>query len=109
MILGDEVTGKVTVNLKGLSYEDAMQLIAESKGYAYWALDKRQEAEEAFRAALQMDPKLVPSHFWLGVVLEKDGRKDEAKAHFQAARDLEPASMLGKRAAEVLKAMGDGS
>jgi len=35
LILGDEVTGKVTVNLKGVSYEDAMQLIAESKGYAY--------------------------------------------------------------------------
>jgi type IV pilus assembly protein PilQ len=35
LILGDEVTGKVTVNLKGISYEQAMQLIAESKGYAY--------------------------------------------------------------------------
>ena len=35
LILGDEVTGKVTVNLKGVSYEDAMKLIAESKGYAY--------------------------------------------------------------------------
>jgi type IV pilus assembly protein PilQ len=35
LILGDEVTGKVTVNLKGVSYEQAMQLIAESKGYAY--------------------------------------------------------------------------
>jgi tetratricopeptide (TPR) repeat protein len=76
-------------------------------GYAYWALDRRKEAEEAFRAALQLEPKLVPSHFWLGVLLDKDGRKDEAKAHFQAARDLEPGSMLGKRAAEVLKAMGE--
>jgi tetratricopeptide (TPR) repeat protein len=77
-------------------------------GYAYWALDRRTEAEEAFRAALQLEPKLVPSHFWLGVLLQKEGRKDEAKLHFQAARDLEPASLLGKRAAEVLKAMGDG-
>ncbi|HEY7251262.1 MAG TPA: tetratricopeptide repeat protein [Methylomirabilota bacterium] len=76
-------------------------------GYAYWALDRRKEAEEAFRSALQLEPKLVPSHFWLGVILEKDGRKDEARLHFQAARDLEPGSMLGKRAAEVLKAMGD--
>lgn len=77
-------------------------------GYAYWALDRRKEAEEAFRAALQLEPKLVPSHFWLGVLLQKEGRKDEAKQHFQAARDLEPASLLGKRAAEVLKAIGDG-
>ncbi len=77
-------------------------------GYAYWALDRRREAEEAFRAALQLEPKLVPSHFWLGVLLQREGKKDEAKAHFQAARDLEPASLLGKRAAEVLRAIGDG-
>lgn len=77
-------------------------------GYAYWALDRRKEAEDAFRAALQLEPKLVPSHFWLGVLLEKEGRGAEARTHFRAARDLEPASMLGRRAAEVLKAMGDG-
>ncbi len=35
LILGEEVTGKVTVNLKGVSYEEAMRLIVESKGYAY--------------------------------------------------------------------------
>lgn len=77
-------------------------------GYAYWALDRRQEAEDAFRAALQLEPKLVPSHFWLGILLQKEGRTDEAKLHFRAARDLEPASLLGKRAAEVLKTIGDG-
>ena len=75
-------------------------------GYAYWALDRRKEAEEAFRAALQLDSRLVPSHFWLGVLLQKAGRQAEATAHLRAARDLEPASMLGKRADEVLKAMG---
>ena len=77
-------------------------------GYAYWALERRREAEDAFRAALQLDPKLVPSHFWLGVLLEKEGRQAEAKTHFRAARDLEPASLLGRQAAEMLKAMGDG-
>jgi Tfp pilus assembly protein PilF len=75
-------------------------------GYAYWALDRRKEAEEAFRAALQLDSRLVPSHFWLGVLLQKEGRQAEATAHLRAARDLEPGSMLGKRADEVLKAMG---
>jgi tetratricopeptide (TPR) repeat protein len=77
-------------------------------GYAYWALDRRKEAEEAFRAALQLEPKLVPSHFWLGVLLQKEGRVAEARSHLRAARDLEPASMLGRRADEVLKAMGEG-
>jgi Tfp pilus assembly protein PilF len=78
-------------------------------GYAYWALDRRKDAEDAFRAALQLEPKLVPSHFWLGVLLQKEGRQAEAKVHLRAARDLEPGSMLGKRADEVLKALGDGS
>jgi len=77
-------------------------------GYAYWALDRRKEAEDAFRAALQLDPRLVPSHFWLAVLLQKEGRQAEAKAHFRAARDLEPSSALGRQAAEVLKVMGDG-
>ena len=44
-------------------------------GYAYWALDRRRDAEDAFRAALQLDPSLVPSHFWLGVLLQKEGRQ----------------------------------
>ncbi len=78
-------------------------------GYAYWALDRRRDAEDAFRAALQLDPSLVPSHFWLGVLLQKEGRQPEAKAHLRAARDLDPGSMLGKRADEVLKAMGPDS
>jgi len=77
-------------------------------GYAYWALDRKQEAEEAFRAALQLEPKLVPSHFWLGVLLQKEGKRDEARLHLRAARDLEPTSLLGQRASEVLKALGDG-
>lgn len=35
LIMGDEVTGKVTVHLENVEYEDAMRLIVESKGYAY--------------------------------------------------------------------------
>ncbi len=35
LILGDEVQGKVTVHLEDVSYEDAMKLIVESKGFAY--------------------------------------------------------------------------
>ena len=35
LIMGDEVTGKVTVHLEGVTYEDAMRLICESKGFGY--------------------------------------------------------------------------
>src|SRR5437867_1586291 len=35
LILGDEVVGKVTVHLENVTYEDAMKLIVETKGFAY--------------------------------------------------------------------------
>jgi type IV pilus secretin PilQ/predicted competence protein len=35
LVMGDEITGKVTVHLEGVSYEEAMQVIADSKGYAF--------------------------------------------------------------------------
>ena len=35
LILGEEVTGKVTVHLEDVPYIEAMRLIAESKGYAF--------------------------------------------------------------------------
>ncbi len=35
LIMGDEVVGQVTVHLEGVTYEVAMKLIAESKGYAF--------------------------------------------------------------------------
>ncbi|HUI08167.1 MAG TPA: secretin N-terminal domain-containing protein [Verrucomicrobiae bacterium] len=54
LILGEEVTGKVTVNLKGVSYEEAMRLIAESKGYAY-AKD-RNVIRVKSREALETEP-----------------------------------------------------
>ena len=35
LVLSDEVTGKVTVHLEGVTFEEAMRLIAESKGFAF--------------------------------------------------------------------------
>lgn len=54
LILGDEVSGKVTVNLKGISYEEALQLIAESKGYAY--VKDRNVAKIKSRESLDVEP-----------------------------------------------------
>ncbi len=34
LIIGDEIVGKVTVHLEGVSYEDALRVIVESKGFA---------------------------------------------------------------------------
>jgi type IV pilus assembly protein PilQ len=54
LILGDEVTGKITVNLKGVSYEEAMQLIAESKGYAY--VKDKKAVKIRSRESLDVEP-----------------------------------------------------
>jgi type IV pilus assembly protein PilQ len=40
LMLGEEVTGKVTLHLEGIDYEKAMKIIVENKGYAYIKDDK---------------------------------------------------------------------
>lgn len=77
-------------------------------GNAYLLLGQLREAAEAYRAALQLDPKQVGSLYSLGVVLVREGRREEAKAAFRMARDLEPASPFGQAAVEALKNLGDG-
>ena len=77
-------------------------------GWAYVNLDKPKEAEEAYRTAVQLQPKFAQAYYFLGVVLERQGRKDEARAAFRAARDLDPDSPFGQKAGDLLKAMGEG-
>ena len=47
-------------------------------------------AEEMLRKALQVDPKLAKTHFFLGTSLKAQGRYDEALQHLQQASDLYP-------------------
>jgi type IV pilus assembly protein PilQ len=54
LILGDEVAGKVTVHLEGVSYEEAMRLIVESKGYAY--VKDRSVVKVKSRDSLETEP-----------------------------------------------------
>jgi tetratricopeptide (TPR) repeat protein len=77
-------------------------------GNAYLALKKVREAEEAYRAAIQLSPKLVAAYYQLGLILTQSGRKDEALSAFRAARDLDPSSAFGRAAGEALKTLGEG-
>jgi len=77
-------------------------------GWAYLNLNKPREAEESYRAAVQLQPRFSQAHYFLGVVLDRQGRKDEAKAAFRTARDLDPDSPFGQKAGDLLKAMGEG-
>lgn len=77
-------------------------------GRAYAQISKFQEAEEALRTAIQLQPKLPASYYQLGVVLTRTDRQEEAKAAFRRARDLDPASPFGQAAVEALKTLGEG-
>ncbi len=78
-------------------------------GNAYIRIGKPQEAEESFRAAVQMEPTLVSAHYGLGLALWRAGKRDEAKASFRTARDIDPASPFADLAKDALKQLGDGS
>ena len=76
-------------------------------GEAYIRLNKPQEAQESFRAAIQMEPTMVAAHYGLGLALSQGGRREEAKAAFRQARDLDPASPFSELAKTALKQLGD--
>lgn len=78
-------------------------------GWAYLNLEKPREAEEAYRTAVQLQPRFPQAYYFLGVVLEKQGRKEEALAAFRSARDLDPESVFGRKASDLLKSLGGGT
>ena len=53
-------------------------------------------AEEEFRRALALDPKLIRAHYGLGQALEMLGRKDEAQREFQLHSELLERSRASK-------------
>jgi Flp pilus assembly protein TadD len=77
-------------------------------GWALYNLGRDKEAEEALQLAVRLEPRLEGAHYILGLVLVRQGRKDEAKISFLRARDLAPESPFGQAATMHLKALGDG-
>ncbi len=54
LIVGDEVTGKVTVHLEGVPYEEALRLIVDSKGYTH--VRDRNIVKVKSRESLETEP-----------------------------------------------------
>lgn len=77
-------------------------------GWAYYNLNRLQEAEESFRLVLKLEPNVASAHYLLGLVLLKAERRDEAKAEFRRARELAPDTPFGLAAQQHLKALGEG-
>jgi len=68
--------------------------IREALGIAYLRIQRYEEAEEEFRAMLELSPADDYAHYALGRCLEKQGRAAEANGHYKLARSLRPASEL---------------
>ena len=76
-------------------------------GNAYFGQGKYQEAEEAYRAALQLNGRLPSALYGLGMSLSRQGRPRTPRRRSRSARDLDASSPFGQAAAEALKALGD--
>jgi len=48
------------------------------------------EAQQAFRQALTVDPNFAPAHFFLGYALAQGGQSQQAIGEFQAALQIDP-------------------
>ncbi|HSL65077.1 MAG TPA: tetratricopeptide repeat protein [Gaiellaceae bacterium] len=66
--------------------------IREALGIAYFRLQRWRDAEEEFRAVLELSPADDYAHYALGRCLEKQGRPQEANGHYKLARSLRPGS-----------------
>src|SRR5881398_2925327 len=64
--------------------------IREALGIAYFRLRRWKEAEEEFRAILELSPTDHYAHYALGRALEKQGRDAEANGHYKLASSLRP-------------------
>ena len=66
--------------------------IREALGIAYFRIGRHREAEEEFRAVLELSPVNDYAHYALGRCLEKQGRDQEANGHYKLAHSLRPDS-----------------
>jgi len=64
--------------------------IREALGIAYFRLQRWEDAEEEFRAMLELAPVDDYAHYALGRCLEKQGREHEANGHYKLASSLRP-------------------
>lgn len=80
-------------------------LVLARNAYA-WEWDWK-GAEEHFRRALELRPRLAMAHQWYGSMLELEGREQEALAQADTAMDLDPLDpAFATLRADVLLAMG---
>ena len=89
--LKDGMAAQATVALeKAKKLEPDKASIREALGIAYFRIQRWREAEEEFRAVLELSPTDDYAHYGLGRALEKQGRDAEANGHYKLASSLRP-------------------
>jgi Tfp pilus assembly protein PilF len=66
--------------------------IREALGIAYFRIQRYREAENEFRAVLDISPSDDYAHYALGRCLEKQGKRVEANGHYKLASRMRPDS-----------------
>jgi Flp pilus assembly protein TadD len=91
--LAKGMAAQATVALeKAKKREPDKASIREALGIAYFRIQRYAEAEEEFRAMLELSPADDYAHYALGRCLEKQGRDSEANGHYKLASSLRPES-----------------
>lgn len=89
--LRDGMPAQATVPLeRARRAEPRKASIREALGIAYFRLSRWRDAEEEFRAVLEVSPVDSYAHYALARCLDKQGRPDEANGHYKLAQFLEP-------------------
>ena len=85
------MAAQATVALeKAKKREPEKASIREALGIAYLRIQRYEEAEQEFRALLELSPADHYGHYGLGRALEKQGKESEANGHFKLASSLRP-------------------
>jgi Flp pilus assembly protein TadD len=85
------MNAQATVPLeKAKKLEPDKASIREALGIAYFRLRRWVEAENEFRAVLELSPTDDYAHYALGRALEKQGRDAEANGHYKLASSMRP-------------------
>ena len=99
------LNAQATVSLeKAKAREPAKASIREALGIAYFRIRRFAEAEQEFRAILELTAVDHYAHFALARCLEKQGRPEEAFGHYRMATFLRPQSHDYRRALDALQA-----
>ena len=77
--------------------------IREALGIAYFRIRRWAEAEQEFRAILELKAVDHYAHFALGRCLEKQGRPEEAFGHYRMATFFRPQEREYRRALDALQ------